>query len=148
MEILMSLTFPNLLKLLVKIACLIKISGWNNLLLLIRFMTLDLFLMTVSMLILMIKLFQVTVILSTLFKVLLKVIMRVGSTVLCISIMLSFPVLCSFEVPSVCLPMLVDFCFNNLFSHDTPMHRKWVRLKCVGYLLLDALFHFIYIYPM
>src|SRR3954468_793309 len=47
-----------------------------------------------------------------------------------------------------CLPMLVSFCFNNLFSHDTPMHRKWVRLKCVGYLLLDALFHSRYISPM
>src|SRR4051812_30682306 len=47
-----------------------------------------------------------------------------------------------------CLPMLEAFCFNNSFSHDTPMHRKWVRLKCVGHLLLDALFHFRYIYPM
>src|SRR3954469_25106319 len=47
-----------------------------------------------------------------------------------------------------CHPMLVDFCFNNSFSHDTPMHRKWVRLKCVGYLLLDALFYCRYIYPM
>ena len=36
------LNFPNLLKILVKISCLIKISGWNNLLLLTRFMTLDL----------------------------------------------------------------------------------------------------------
>src|SRR4051812_29251613 len=41
-----------------------------------------------------------------------------------------------------CLPMLVDFCFNNLFSYETPLYSKWVRLKCVGYLLLDALFHF------
>src|SRR3954463_14566523 len=47
-----------------------------------------------------------------------------------------------------CLPMLVAFCFNNLFSYGTPLHRKWVRLKCVGYLLLDALFHSRYIYPM
>src|SRR3954471_4443119 len=30
-----------------------------------------------------------------------------------------------------CLPMLVAFCLNNLFSHDTPLHRKRVRLKCV-----------------
>ena len=30
------------------------------------------------------------------------------------------------------LPMLVTLYF--------PMHRKWVRLKCVSYLLLDALF--------
>ena len=87
----MSLTFPNLLKLLVKIACLIKISGWNNLLLLIQFMTLGLFLMTVSMLILMIELFPVTVILLILFMMLLKVIMREGNMVLCVSIILSFP---------------------------------------------------------
>src|SRR4051812_7151563 len=25
-----------------------------------------------------------------------------------------------------CLPMLVGFCFNNLFSHGTTMHSKWV----------------------
>jgi hypothetical protein len=36
------------------------------------------------------------------------------------------------------LPMLVAFCFDNLFSYKIPLHRKWVRLKCVGYLLLDA----------
>ena len=47
-----------------------------------------------------------------------------------------------------CLPMLVDFCFNNLFSHDIPMHRKWTILKCVGYLLLDALFHSRFISPL
>src|SRR6187399_2341759 len=39
-----------------------------------------------------------------------------------------------------CLPMLVALCFNNLFSYKIPMHRKHVRLKCVWYLLLDALF--------
>jgi hypothetical protein len=37
-----------------------------------------------------------------------------------------------------CLPMLVAPCFNNLFSYKIPLHRKWVRLKCVGYLLHDA----------
>jgi hypothetical protein len=37
-----------------------------------------------------------------------------------------------------CLPMLVASCFNNLFSYKIPLHRKWVRLKCVGYLLLYA----------
>jgi len=30
-----------------------------------------------------------------------------------------------------CLPMLVDSCSNKLFVHKIPMHRKWVRLKCV-----------------
>jgi hypothetical protein len=37
-----------------------------------------------------------------------------------------------------CLPMLVASCFSNLFSYKITLHRKWVRLKCVGYLLLDA----------
>jgi hypothetical protein len=30
-----------------------------------------------------------------------------------------------------CLPMLVDSCSHNLFAQKIPMHRKWVRLKCV-----------------
>jgi hypothetical protein len=38
-----------------------------------------------------------------------------------------------------CLPMLVAFCFNNLFSYKITLHRKWVRLKHVSYLLFDAL---------
>jgi hypothetical protein len=37
-----------------------------------------------------------------------------------------------------CLPMLVASCFNNLFSYKIPLHRNLVRLKCIGYLLLDA----------
>jgi hypothetical protein len=41
-----------------------------------------------------------------------------------------------------CLPMLVASCFNDLFSYKIPMHRKWVRLNCVSYFLLDALFCF------
>ena len=40
------------------------------------------------------------------------------------------------------LPMLVTLFFVNLFVYKIPMHRKWVRLKCVSYLLLDALFCF------
>ena len=39
------------------------------------------------------------------------------------------------------LSMLVALCFNNLFYYNIPLHRKWVRLKCVGYLLLDALLY-------
>ena len=39
-----------------------------------------------------------------------------------------------------CLPMPVVLCFNDLFSYRIPMHRKWCRLKCALYLLLDALF--------
>src|ERR1041385_1281302 len=37
-------------------------------------------------------------------------------------------------------PMLVSLCFFDLFSYNIPRHRKWVRLKCVSYFLLDALF--------
>ena len=40
------------------------------------------------------------------------------------------------------LPMLVALCFFDLFAYKMPRHRKWVRLKCVSYLLLDALFCF------
>src|SRR3954463_11111897 len=39
-----------------------------------------------------------------------------------------------------CLPMLVGLCLNELFYCNIPMHRKHVRLKCVWYMLLDALF--------
>src|SRR4051812_45947450 len=38
------------------------------------------------------------------------------------------------------LPMLVTLFFVNLFAYKIPMHRKWVRLKCVLNLILDALF--------
>jgi hypothetical protein len=38
------------------------------------------------------------------------------------------------------LPILLTMCFFDLFSYKIHMHRKWVRLKCVLYLLLDALF--------
>ena len=41
-----------------------------------------------------------------------------------------------------CFPMLVALCFIDLFSYNIPMHRKWVRLKCYLYLLLDALLLF------
>ena len=30
------------------------------------------------------------------------------------------------------LPMLVDSCSHKLFAYKIPMHRKWVRLKCVS----------------
>ena len=29
------------------------------------------------------------------------------------------------------LSMLVALCFNNLFCYKIPLHRKWVRLKCI-----------------
>jgi hypothetical protein len=41
-----------------------------------------------------------------------------------------------------CFSVLVTLCFQHLFLCKTPIHRKWVRLKCVSYLLLDALFFF------
>ena len=40
------------------------------------------------------------------------------------------------------LPVLVTLFFVNLFVYKIPMHRKWVRLKCVLNLLFDALFCF------
>jgi hypothetical protein len=40
------------------------------------------------------------------------------------------------------LPILVTMCFFDLFSYKIPIYRKWVRLKYVLYLLLDALFCF------
>ena len=39
-----------------------------------------------------------------------------------------------------CLRMLIALCFNELFCCNILIHRKHVRLKCVFYLLLDALF--------
>ena len=36
---------------------------------------------------------------------------------------------------------MLDIAFlDNLFSYKMPMHRKYVRLKCVSHLLHDALF--------
>jgi hypothetical protein len=40
------------------------------------------------------------------------------------------------------LPILVAMRFFDLVSYKFPMHRKWVRLKCVLCLLLDAFFCF------
>jgi hypothetical protein len=40
------------------------------------------------------------------------------------------------------LPILVIMCFFDLFSYKIPMHRKWVRLKSISYLLFDTLFCF------
>ena len=38
--------------------------------------------------------------------------------------------------------MLDLACLANLFSYKTPMHRKYVRLKCVCLMISDALFAF------
>src|SRR3954453_15888925 len=40
------------------------------------------------------------------------------------------------------LPILATLCFIDLFFYMVPLHRKWVRHKCVSYFLLDALFCF------
>ena len=41
-----------------------------------------------------------------------------------------------------CLPMLDDSCLNKFFAYKIPMHRKWVRLKCVCFMIHDAPFMF------
>jgi hypothetical protein len=38
-----------------------------------------------------------------------------------------------------CFPMLVAWCFHDLFLYKILFHRKWARLKSVSYLLFDAL---------
>ena len=40
------------------------------------------------------------------------------------------------------LHMLEIACLDNLFSYKMPMHRKYVRLKCVFHMFHDALFVF------
>ena len=38
-----------------------------------------------------------------------------------------------------CMHMLDLSCLANLFSYKIPMHRKYVRLKCVRHMFYDAL---------
>ena len=38
------------------------------------------------------------------------------------------------------LHMLIFACYDNLFAYKMPMHRKYVRLKCVCHMFYDALF--------
>ena len=38
------------------------------------------------------------------------------------------------------LHTLVFACLDNLFAYKMPMHRKYVRLRCVFHMLYDALF--------
>ena len=38
------------------------------------------------------------------------------------------------------LHMLDSSCLDNLFAYKMPMHRKYVRLKCVYHMFYDALF--------
>ena len=41
---------------------------------------------------------------------------------------------------SASLHMLVSSCYDTLFAYKMPMHRKYVRLRCVYHLFYDALF--------
>ena len=41
---------------------------------------------------------------------------------------------------SFSLHMLVFACHDNLFAYEIPMHRKYVRIRCVFHMLYDALF--------
>ena len=41
-----------------------------------------------------------------------------------------------------CPHMLVDYGSHKLFAHKIPMHRKYVRLRCVFHMLHDALLVF------
>ena len=41
---------------------------------------------------------------------------------------------------SVSLHMLVFACLDNLFAYKIPMHRKYVRLRCVCHVFYEALF--------
>ena len=45
-----------------------------------------------------------------------------------------------------CFPMIVDSCSHKLFAHKIPMHRKWVRLKCVSHMLHDAAIMFQFLF--
>ena len=38
------------------------------------------------------------------------------------------------------LLMIIFACYDNLFSYKMPMHRKYVRLRCVCHVFYDALF--------
>ena len=42
--------------------------------------------------------------------------------------------------PFASLHMLVFACLDNLFAYKMPMHRKYVRLRCVCHMFYDALF--------
>ena len=42
--------------------------------------------------------------------------------------------------PSASLPILVFACYDNLFCYKMPMHRNYVRLRCVCHVFHDALF--------
>ena len=41
---------------------------------------------------------------------------------------------------SFSLHMIVFACLDNLFAYKMPMHRKYVRLRCVCHVFYDALF--------
>ena len=47
---------------------------------------------------------------------------------------------------STSLHMLIFACLDNLFAYKMPMHRKYVRLRCVCHMFHDALFFSIIIF--
>ena len=75
-----------------------------------------------------IRMFHVMIILWIWSMILLKVIMREENTVV--------------KLFKFHLSMIVALCFNNLSYYKIPLHRKWVRLKCVLCSPLDALICF------
>ena len=54
-----------------------------------------------------------------------------------LSMCLTFLKLCLFY-----LPMQVDYCSHKLFAHKIPMHRNYVRFRCVCHVFRDVLFVF------
>ena len=60
----------------------------------------------------------------------------------CNNIMFPLFMLKVFKLHLFYFPMLVDSSSHKLFDHKIHMHRKWVRLKCVCYMIHDALFMF------
>ena len=51
--------------------------------------------------------------------------------------LLKFLLLCSSPLHMPCFT-----CHDNLFAYKMPMHRKYVRLRCVCHMFHDALFMF------
>ena len=78
----------------------------------------------------------------TCFMMLLKVIMGGGMYACrnCNNIKFPLYVLKILKLCLFCLPMLVDYCSHKLFAYKMPMHRKYVRLRCVCHVFYDALF--------
>ena len=90
------------------------------------------------------NMFYVIVILLSLFMMLLEIILREGNMVMKKIHVTKTPlfVLKFLKLLLFYIPMHDTLFFMDLFFYKIPMHRKRVRLKCVSYFLLDALFVF------